>query len=165
MSLDEIVETVKRFECPTVEITGGEPLLQQNVYPLMDRLLADGFEVMLETGGHVSIERVPDRVVRIVDIKCPGSGESHRNDWSNLDRLRTRDEVKFVIADRTDYDFARQVMERHALTGRVQAILFSPVHGRLDPRLLASWILQDKLDVRLQLQIHKYIWSPETRGV
>jgi 7-carboxy-7-deazaguanine synthase len=165
MSLDDIVAAVKAFECPTVEITGGEPLLQNNVYPLMERLLEEGFEVMLETGGHISIERVPGAVVRIVDVKCPASGEAERNDWSNLDRLTMQDEVKFVIADRGDYDFAREAVQRHALPGRVRAILFSPVHGRLDPKVLAEWILEDKLDVRLQLQIHKYIWSPETRGV
>ena len=165
MSLDDIIAAVKAFECPTVEITGGEPLLQKNVYPLMDRLLEEGFEVMLETGGHISIEGVPGAVVRIVDVKCPASGEAERNDWSNLDRLTLQDEVKFVIADRGDYDFARAAVQRHALPGRVRAILFSPVHGRLDPKLLAAWILEDKLDVRLQLQIHKYIWSPETRGV
>ena len=165
MSLDEVVERVKAFECPVVEITGGEPLLQKDVYPLMQRLLDDGLTVMLETGGHLSIEQVPDPVIRVMDVKCPGSGESHRNDWSNMERLTAKDEVKFVIGNREDYDFARKVMIRHGLADRVRAVLFSPVHGVLDSRQLAEWILEDKLDVRLQLQIHKYIWTPETRGV
>jgi 7-carboxy-7-deazaguanine synthase len=165
MSLDDIVSRVKAFDCPLVEITGGEPLLQQNVYPLMQRLLEEGMIVMLETGGHVSIAKVPPAVIRIMDVKCPGSGESDRNEWSNLARLTPHDEVKFVIKDRGDYDFARDVTGRHSLEGRVRAILFSPVHGVLDAQLLASWILADRLDVRLQLQVHKYIWTPETRGV
>ncbi len=165
MSLDEVVERVKAFECPVVEITGGEPLLQKDVYPLMQRLLDEGLTVMLETGGHLSIEQVPNPVIRVMDVKCPGSGESHRNDWSNMERLTAKDEVKFVIRDREDYDFARKVMISHGLADRVRAVLFSPVHGVLDSRQLAEWILEDKLDVRLQLQIHKYIWTPETRGV
>ena len=165
MSLDDVVDRVKVFECPVVEITGGEPLLQRDVYPLMHRLLDDGFTVMLETGGHLSIKQVPDAVIRVMDVKCPGSGESHRNDWSNMDHLTANDEVKFVIKDREDYDFARNVMVSHRLAGRVRAVLFSPVHGILDSKQLAAWILEDKLDVRLQLQIHKYIWTPETRGV
>ena len=115
MSLDEVVERVKAFECPVVEITGGEPLLQRDVYPLMQRLLDDGLTVMLETGGHLSIEQVPDPVIRVMDVKCPGSGESHRNDWSNMERLTAKDEVKFVIGNREDYDFAREVMIRHAV--------------------------------------------------
>ena len=165
MSLDDIVAQVKAFDCPVVEITGGEPLLQKNVYPLMDRLLEDGLMVMLETGGHVSIAQVPEQVVRIVDVKCPGSGESHRNDWTNMDRLTARDEVKFVIRDRDDYDFACRTVAEHNLTRRAGAVLFSPVHGVLDPKLLASWILADRLPVRLQVQVHKYVWEPDTRGV
>ncbi|MEO6212817.1 MAG: radical SAM protein [Vicinamibacterales bacterium] len=165
LSIDEIVAQVKSYECPVVEITGGEPLLQKNVYPLMQRLLDDGLTVMLETGGHMSIEQVPAGVIRIVDVKCPGSGETHRNDWSNMERLTVRDEVKFVIADRADYEFARDVVGRYGLTGRVRAVLFSPVHDVLLPQQLAEWMLADRLDVRLQLQVHKYIWSPRTRGV
>jgi 7-carboxy-7-deazaguanine synthase len=165
MSLDDIVSKVKSFDCPVVEITGGEPLLQKDVYPLMQRLLDDGLTVMLETGGHISVAQVPDRVIKVVDVKCPGSGESHRNDWSNLERLQPTDEVKFVIKDREDYEFARDVITGHRLAGRVAAILFSPVHGVLDPKPLAEWILADRLDVRLQLQAHKYIWDPQTRGV
>lgn len=131
----------------------------------MQRLLDEGLTVMLETGGHLSIEQVPAPVIRIVDVKCPGSGESHRNDWGNIDRLTPQDEVKFVIKDRDDYEFARTAVTKHGLPRRVRAVLFSPVHGVLDPQRLASWILEDTLDVRLQLQIHKFIWTPETRGV
>jgi 7-carboxy-7-deazaguanine synthase len=165
MSLDDIVARVKVFDCPVVEITGGEPLLQKNVHPLMRRLQDAGLTVMLETGGHLSIEQVPAGVIRVVDVKCPGSGESHRNDWTNMDRLVATDEVKFVIKDRTDYDFAREVVAKHGLVGRVAAVHFSPVHGALEPKQLAEWILEDRLGVRLQLQVHKYIWDPETRGV
>jgi 7-carboxy-7-deazaguanine synthase len=165
MDVDEVVAQVKRYDCPVVEVTGGEPLLQQDVYPLMQRLLDDGLTVMLETGGHRSIEQVPAGVIRIMDVKCPGSGESDRNDWSNMARLAGTDEVKFVIKDRDDYEFARDVAARYALIGRVRAVLFSPVHGVLDPKLLAKWILEDRLEVRLQLQAHKYIWDPTTRGV
>jgi len=165
MSLDEIVETVDAYQCSLVEITGGEPLLQRDVYPLMQRLLAAGRTVMLETGGHLSIEQVPEAVIRIVDVKCPGSGESHRNCWANMDRLRHHDEVKFVIRDRADYEYARHIVARHGLASRVAAVLFSPVHGVLDPKDLAAWILADALDVRLQLQVHKYIWGADVRGV
>jgi 7-carboxy-7-deazaguanine synthase len=165
MSLDEIVRTVDAYQCALVEITGGEPLLQRDVYPLMERLLAAGRTVMLETGGHLSIEQVPEAVIRIVDVKCPGSGESHRNCWANMDRLRHHDEVKFVIRDQADYEYARDIVARHKLASRVAAVLFSPVHGVLDPRDLAAWILADALDVRLQLQIHKYIWGADVRGV
>ena len=165
MAVDEILEQVKSFDCPLVEITGGEPLLQKDVYPLMQRLLQDGFMVMLETGGHRSIADVPAGVVRVMDVKCPGSGEAHRNDWTNIDHLTPRDEVKFVIKDREDYDFARHIVGEYALLGRVAAVLFSPVHGELDPKRLAQWILEDRLPVRMQLQLHKFIWDPQTRGV
>jgi 7-carboxy-7-deazaguanine synthase len=163
--LEEVVEAVARFDCSLVEVTGGEPLLQDAVYPLMEALLARGMTVLLETGGHRSTARVPEGVVTILDVKCPGSGESHRIDWTNLDRLRPHDEVKFVLADRGDYEFAREVVARQALAGRVAAIHFSPVHGRLCPRSLAEWVLADRLPVRVQVQLHKYIWDPDTRGV
>ena len=165
MSVDEVVRIVKTYECPVVEITGGEPLLQKEVYPLMQRLLDDGLMVMLETGGHRSIADVPDGVVRVMDVKCPGSGESQRNDWTNMAHLRSRDEVKFVIKDRTDYEFAKTVMAEHGLLDRVGAVLFSPVHDVMDAQVLAAWILEDRLRVRMQLQIHKFIWHPQTRGV
>ena len=165
MSIDEVVAGVDRQACRLVEITGGEPLLQPDVYPLMDRLLAMGDEVLLETGGHISLERVPDAVAVIVDVKCPGSGEAAKMHWQNLHELDANDEVKFVIADRADFDYAVEVVERYQLTGRAHAVLFSPVHGVLPPRELTEWILASKLPVRLQLQTHKYIWSPDTRGV
>ncbi len=165
MSLDDVIATVDGYRCPLVEITGGEPLLQRDVYPLMHRLLDGGRTVMIETGGHISIEEVPAPVIKIVDVKCPGSGESHRNHWANLERLAPHDEVKFVIKDRTDYEFARDVVNRHQLIGRVAAVLFSPVHGVLDAKALAAWILEDGLEVRLQVQVHKYIWGADVRGV
>ena len=165
VSVDDVVSRVKAYGCPVVEITGGEPLLQREVYPLMQRLLDEGLTVMVETGGHLDISGVPEGVVKVMDVKCPGSGESHRVDWSNLDRLRPSDEVKFVIKDRADYEFARAVVTKHDLEARTAAVLFSPVHGVMDPRELAEWILADRLAVRLQLQAHKYIWDPATRGV
>src|SRR6516162_7060854 len=164
MSLDEVVRVVDEYACPLVEITGGEPLLQDDVYPLMERLLADGRTVMLETGGHRPIDRVPAAVVKIVDVKCPGSGEADKNEWRNLSVLAPHDEVKFVIADRADYEFARDVV-LWKIPSHPGAILFSPVHGVLDPKLLSEWVLADRLPVRLQLQLHKLIWHPQTRGV
>jgi 7-carboxy-7-deazaguanine synthase len=165
MSVDEVVDAVERFECPLVEVTGGEPLLQADVYPLMARLLERGKRVMIETGGHRSIADIPAGVVRIMDVKCPGSGEAGRNDWSNLGLLTAADQVKFVVKDRADYEFARDLVAREALPDRVGAVLFSPVHGVLDPRELAQWMLADRLRVRLQLQAHKFIWPADTRGV
>jgi 7-carboxy-7-deazaguanine synthase len=156
---------VERYGCQLVEITGGEPLLQEDVYPLMDRLIAAGRTVLLETGGHHPIGRVPHAVVKIVDVKCPGSGESDRNDWSNLEALDRHDEVKFVVRDRADYEFAVDVVHRFNLASRCAAVLFSPVHGVLDPQTLSSWILADRIPARLQVQLHKYIWPPGTRGV
>ncbi len=165
MSVDEVIADVEARGCPTVEVTGGEPLLQPDVYPLMQRLLAAGKTVLIETGGHRSIANVPAGVIRIMDVKCPGSGESEKNDWNNLAHLTPDDEVKFVLADRRDYEFARDIMLREHLSARVNAVLFSPVHGELDAKLLSEWVIADRLDVRVQLQMHKYIWSPQTRGV
>jgi 7-carboxy-7-deazaguanine synthase len=165
MAVDEVVAKVRDYGCDVVEITGGEPLLQKDVYPLMERLLSEGHTVLLETGGHISVEQVPPGVFRVIDVKCPGSGESGKTHWPNLDDLRPIDEVKFVIKDRADYEFAKRVVEERRLPGRCAAVLFSPVHGVLDPRQLAEWILADRLVVRLQLQAHKYIWDPQTRGV
>ena len=165
MSVDEVVAAVDEAGCRLVEITGGEPLLQEDVYPLMERLLADGRRVMLETGGHRPIDRVPAGVKKIVDVKCPGSGEADRNHWANLDALGPRDEVKFVVKDRADYDFAKAVIADRGLARRTNTILMSPVHGVLDPRTLSEWVLADHLPVRLQLQLHKFIWSPTQRGV
>jgi len=165
LSVDEVVKAVDEYGCPLVEITGGEPLLQDGVYELMDRLLAAGRTVMLETGGHRSIARVPAEVVKIVDVKCPASGESGKNDWDNLARLAPHDEVKFVVADRADYEFARDVIRRHDLRSKAAELLMSPVHGVLDPKTLSEWMLADHLPARLQVQLHKIIWSPSTRGV
>src|SRR5438132_8517056 len=165
MSIDEVVAEVEGHGCSLVEITGGEPLLQDDVYPLMDRLLAQGRTVMLETGGHRPITRVPAAVVKIVDVKCPASGEAGKNDWSNLDRLSPHDEVKFVVQDRADYEFARDVIRRRDLASRCAAVLISPVHGVLDPKTLSEWILTDGVQARLQLQLHKYIWPASQRGV
>jgi len=164
-SVDDVLAEVEGYGCPLVEITGGEPLLQEDVYPLMDRLLARGRTVMLETGGHRPVTRVPTAVVKIVDVKCPGSGEADKNDWANLERLAAHDEVKFVIKDRTDYEFAGDVVRRYGLASRCAAILYSPVHGVLDPKTLSEWMLADHVPARLQLQLHKYIWTPDTRGV
>ncbi len=165
MSLDAVLARVDSFGCDLVELTGGEPLLQKDVYFLMQRLLDAGRTVMVETGGHLSIADVPAPVIRIVDVKCPGSGESARNHWENLSLLAPHDEVKFVIRDRADYEFAREVVAEHDLTARTAAVLFSPVHGVLPSRDLAAWILEDRLRVRLQLQTHKYIWGADVRGV
>jgi 7-carboxy-7-deazaguanine synthase len=165
MSVDDVVADIEARGCSTVEVTGGEPLLQPDVYPLMQRLLDAGKTVLVETGGHRSIADVPAGVIRIMDVKCPGSGESDQNDWSNFARLTPADEVKFVLADRRDYEYARDILQREQLASRVNAVLLSPVHGELDPKLLSEWVIADRLEVRVQLQVHKYIWSPETRGV
>jgi len=165
MTVDQVVAEVDRHGCPLVEITGGEPLLQDDVYPLMERLLADGRRVMLETGGHRPIDRVPAAVSKIVDIKCPGSGEADKNHWANLDALAPADEVKFVIKDRADYDYAKRVIAERGLDRRARAVLLSPVHGVMDPKTLSEWMLADHLPARLQLQLHKFIWPPATRGV
>jgi 7-carboxy-7-deazaguanine synthase len=165
MSVDEVLEAVEAFDCRLVELTGGEPLLQREAVPLMEQLIARGHEVLVETGGHVPVDDLPDEARVIIDVKCPGSGEAERMYWPNLDRLSATDEVKFVLADRADFDYACDVVRRCGLTGRVAAVLFSPVHGVLAPDVLACWILESRLPVRLQLQAHKYIWSPDARGV
>ena len=164
-AVEDILERVESFDCPLVEITGGEPLLQEEVYGLMSELLRRGKTVLLETGGHRSTERVPAEVVTILDVKCPGSGEARRMDWTNLDRLRPHDEVKFVVKDRADYEYARDVIARHDVARRAAAIHVSPVHGVMNPRTLSEWVLADRLPARVQLQLHKYIWEPDTRGV
>jgi 7-carboxy-7-deazaguanine synthase len=163
--LEDIVAEVRQVGLPLVELTGGEPLLQKNVIPLMQRLLDEGYTVLLETGGHVSIAAVPAGVHRIVDVKCPGSGESGSMHWDNLDLLTPRDEVKFVIADRADFEYAREVTTTHDLARRCAAVHFSPAWNLVDPAHLAEWILEARLPVRLQLQQHKYIWEPAARRV
>ena len=165
MEVGEIVAQVRGYGCHLVEVTGGEPLLQKAVYALFDALLEQGCTVMVETSGERDVSLVDPRVIKIMDLKCPGSGESERNRWSNIEWLTPHDEVKFVIADRTDYEWARSVTRDHNLADRVNAVLMSPVFGALEPARLAAWILEDRLPVRMQLQIHKFIWSPTTRGV
>ena len=165
MSVADVVAKVDSLGCGLVDITGGEPLLQPGVHPLIATLLERSYEVMIETSGERDISTLDSRVIRIVDLKCPGSGESARNLWSNLEHLAARDEVKFVLCDRRDYEWARDAILTHRLNDRVNAVLLSPVFGQLEPADLAAWILDDRLPVRMQLQMHKHIWSPTARGV
>jgi 7-carboxy-7-deazaguanine synthase len=165
MAVGEIVRQVLGFHCDLVELTGGEPLLQANVYELIAELLSKRLTVMVETSGAADIGKLDSRVVKIMDLKCPGSGEVERNLWLNLARLTPRDEVKFVLSDRADYEWARDVIREHALGERVGAVLMSCAFGRLEPLKLAQWMLEDRLPARLQLQLHKYIWPPDARGV
>jgi 7-carboxy-7-deazaguanine synthase len=164
-TLREIIERVRSFQCPLVEITGGEPLLQKNVVPLMTLLADAGYIVLLETSGAHDISAVDPRVHRIMDLKTPGSGECNRNLFSNIEHLTKRDEVKFVIGSREDYDWSRQQIDRYELADRCGTILFSPIFGRIEPREIVDSILADKLPVRFQLQMHKFIWPPTERGV
>lgn len=165
MTVAEVVAQIEGYACPLVEITGGEPLLQEGVYPLCGALLDSGKQVLIETSGAADVSRLDARVIKIMDLKCPGSGEVERNLWSNLRHLTVRDEVKFVISDRADYEWARAVIAEHELERRVNAVLLSPAFGRIDNAALAAWILEDRLPARLQLQMHKYIWPPNARGV
>ncbi len=168
MSIGEILGRVKDFGCRLVEITGGEPLIQQETPRLADALLGAGLRVLVETNGSRDISLLDPRCVRIVDLKCPSSGEAGANDYDNLDRLAPHDELKFVVSDRSDYEFARRIVQgiggggggRVALT-----IHLSPVPGQLEPRVLTRWILDDRIHVRLNLQLHKFIWGPDERGV
>ncbi len=164
-SIGEIVQTVEANGCRHVCVTGGEPLLQENVYPLISELCDLNYTLSIETGGSLSTEKIDRRATVILDIKCPGSKMSHKNAWKNLDHVKINDEVKFVILDREDYAWALQVCEKWRLFDRRIHILFSPVFGKLDPKLLVEWMLEDKIPVRLNLQTHKFIWSPDTRGV
>ncbi len=164
MSTDEILSKVRSYGCRMVEITGGEPLYQPNVHGLMRRLCDEGYEVLIETGGSLDISPVDPRVKRIVDFKCPSSKMMKKNLWDNAQFLNEKDEVKFVIGNREDYDWSKRMILEHRLDQKCP-ILMSPVFGELAPADLAEWILEDKLDARLQLQLHKYIWHPETRGV
>jgi 7-carboxy-7-deazaguanine synthase len=164
-SLGEIVEAVLAYNCPLVELTGGEPLLQKNVLPLMSILADAGCTVLLETSGAHDISQVDPRVHRIMDLKTPGSGEVDRNLYGNIQHLAERDEVKFVIGSREDYEWSRAQVLQHELNEKCHAVLFSPIFGRIEPREIVEWILADKLPVRFQLQMHKFIWSPVERGV
>jgi len=170
LSLDEIVSRVEHLQTRLVEITGGEPLIHPNAFVLVTELMDRGFTVLVETSGAVDVGPLDPRAHKIMDLKCPGSGESGKNLWSNLLHLTALDEVKFVVKDRTDYEWSREVirtreLDRRVRAGSLGALLMSPVWGEVDLPSLASWILEDGLPVRLQLQLHKLVWDPETRGV
>ena len=165
-SIESIMAQVTSFGCNLVEVTGGEPLAQKEAFKLIGRLCNDGFEVLIETGNYVSTEGLDSRAKVILDIKCPASGEEHRNCWSNIDRLRPdMDEVKFVIAGEGDWHYAKRIIKEHDLESRAKAILISPVWGLADLQDLAEWVAGSGLNVRMQLQLHKYIWGPDVRGV
>ena len=164
LTVEQVLERVRAYKCPLVEITGGEPLLQGEVHSLIDRLLLEGHEVLVETGGSLDVGRLDPRVIKILDLKAPGSGMDRLNNLDNLQYLDRKDQVKFVVADRRDYEWAKQIMAEHALAEKAQ-VLLSPVFGELDPRELAEWILADRLPARLQIQLHKYLWDPNQRGV
>ena len=163
-SIDQILETVRSYGCPLVEVTGGEPLVQSDCIALLTRLCDERFTVLLETSGAIDTAAVDARAHVILDVKCPGSGMTDRMHWPNLDRLRSQDEAKFVIQDRPDYEWAKETVTRYGIDRRC-TVLFSPVFGTLDPRQLAEWVLADRLPVRYQIQMHKYIWAPDMRGV
>jgi 7-carboxy-7-deazaguanine synthase len=164
MTTEAVLERVRQYDCRLVEVTGGEPLHQPEVRPLIQALCDEGYDVLIETSGAVNVSGVDPRARLVMDVKCPGSGMSDRMDWNNLERLRRQDEVKFVINDRADYEWAVSIVQRHQLTSRC-TVLFGPVFGRLEPRRLAEWILTDRLQVRFQVQLHKYVWHPDMRGV
>ena len=160
----DVLERVRGYGCRLVEITGGEPLHQWEAFSLIEALCEDGYTVLVETGGAIDVSPVDRRAHIILDVKCPGSGMMDRMEWANLDRLSSKDEVKFVLKDRADYEWACMILKQYDLPARC-AILFSPVFGQLDLRQLAEWILADKLSVRFQMQLHKYIWDPSMHGV
>jgi 7-carboxy-7-deazaguanine synthase len=161
----DVVAQVKAQRAPLVEVTGGEPLLQPGVYPLMEALLGEGLTVLLETSGAIDVRLVPPAVHKIVDMKAPSSGECDRNDYRNFTSMNANDELKLVLGDRADYEWARGLLAEHRLLERPFGLLFSTVFGRLHPRELAEWIIADRLPVRFQLQLHKYVWEPDARGV
>jgi 7-carboxy-7-deazaguanine synthase len=166
ISIDDVMQQVRLFGCRLVEITGGEPLAQRAAFDLIGRLCDEAFEVLVETGGYVSTEDLDQRARVILDVKCPASGEAERNHWANLNRLRPDlDEVKFVIADRADWDFARRVVQDYELESRARSVLISPAWDQIDLQEMANWIVESGLNVRMQLQLHKYIWGPDVHGV
>jgi 7-carboxy-7-deazaguanine synthase len=166
MTLEAVMEQVRAFGCKLVEVTGGEPLAQAAAFALIETLCDEGYEVLIETGGYVSTEQVDERAKLILDVKCPASGEEARNHWPNLERLRAdKDEVKFVIAGREDWDYAREVIARYDLERRARAVLISPVWGEVDLQEVAGWVATSGMDIRMQLQLHKQVWGPEARGV
>ncbi|HLA36963.1 MAG TPA: radical SAM protein [Candidatus Brocadiales bacterium] len=162
MSIEEILADMGLLGCNLVEITGGEPLLQEGTGGLVKSLLGEGYKVLVETNGSLDIDVLPEGTIRIVDVKCPGSGMSERMDWKNMERLRPTDEVKFVLSSQEDYTWARGIIDKYALLDKSK-VLMGVAYGKLDPRPLAEWILQDGLEVRLQLQLHRYIWPPGTQ--
>ena len=165
VSLDDVLNQVRDFGCNLVEVTGGEPLAQKEAFTLIERLCAEGYEVLVETGGFFPTDQVDPRAKIVLDIKCPDSGEEARNHWPNLDRLRPdKDEVKFVISSLEDWKYAQDVIERYHLTTRAK-ILISPAWDSVDLKHLADWVSASGLDIRMQLQLHKYVWGPEARGV
>ena len=161
---DELMAELEGHPCRLLQLTGGEPLSQPAAFPFVTRLLDRGWQVLVETSGHVPLDALDPRAVAILDVKAPGSGETHRMHWPNLDLLKPGDEVKFVILDRADYEWSRGLVRERSLPQRC-TVLFSPVHGRLDPGELARWVLEDGLPVRLQVQLHKYLWPGVERGV
>jgi 7-carboxy-7-deazaguanine synthase len=166
MALDDVMARVRDFGCKLVEVTGGEPLAQREAFILIETLCSEGFEVLVETGGYVSTENVDPRAAIILDVKCPASGEAANNHWPNLERLRAdQDEVKFVIADFADWTYALEIIKRYELHQRAKAVLISPAWDALDLQQVADWVSASGLDLRMQLQLHKYIWGPEARGV
>lgn len=165
MTPEQVLERVRELGGKLVELTGGEPLLQKETAGLAGSLLAEGYCVLIETSGERFIGDLPRPVVKIVDVKCPGSGESRQFDMANLDVLEAKDQIKFVVLDERDYRYARDFMETHRLAGLVDEVIFSPVFGELQPLDLAQWVLRDNIEVRVGLQIHKFIWDPETHGV
>ncbi|SPE26186.1 7-carboxy-7-deazaguanine synthase [Acidobacteriia bacterium SbA2] len=165
MTVAEVLTRLQQLGGNLVELTGGEPLLQQEIYSLTDQLLAQGFRVLIETSGERSVAQLPRQVVKVLDVKCPGSGEEGKFCFDNLGLLERKDQIKFVILNEDDYGYARDFLARHDLHRHVDEVIFSPVFDQLSPRSLAEWILRDNLEVRLGLQIHKFIWGPETRGV
>lgn len=166
VAIEDVIEQVGAMNCRLVEVTGGEPLAQREALTLIERLCDEGYEVLVETGGYVSTEGVDERARIILDVKCPASGEEARNHWPNLDRLRPQhDEVKFVIANREDWEYAQDVIARYALETRSHAVLISPVWGEVDLKEMAEWVFASGLNVRMQLQMHKQIWGAEARGV
>jgi len=165
MSIDEIMSEVRKYNCKLVEVTGGEPLVQENVHELMKRLCDNGYTVMIETGGSLPIENIDNRVKVIMDLKTPYSKMEFKNRYENIKHLKPIDEVKFVVGSREDYEWTKEIITKYDLTSKVAQVLISPVFGEIENIDLANWILQDNLNVRFQLQMHKYIWHPETRGV
>jgi len=163
LTVEQVETRIRQFDCTRVEFTGGEPLLQEECFELASKMARDGYDVLVETNGTLDVSRLDRRVVKIIDIKCPGSGFSHEVMWKNLEILGDRDEIKFVISSREDYEWACRAIKDRILTGKT-TVLFSPNFDQLELRDLAAWILEDGLKVRLNVQIHKYIWKPQERG-